>query len=438
MVLIPALFGSFLIILDASVVNVALPVLGRQLAADMSGLQWVVDGYTLMFASLLLSAGSLADRIGADRAFSIGLAGFTLASVACGAAPTLAWLIGARFLQGMAAALVLPSSLSLIRQGYADPARRAWAVSIWAVAGSVAIAAGPVLGGLLTAWNWRAIFLINLPVGVVALWLVTRIGRSPRRAAPLDPAGQVTAIVALAGLTFALIEGGHRGYGSAPVLIAAAVAVLAALGFVGVELRLEQPMVPLGLFRVRAVSITMAVAFAFNAAFYGTVFVLSLYLQQVRGYSALHAGLVFVPMMALIPVANLISPRLAGRFGPRVPVIGGQLTVIVGSLLLLFVRDSTPAFAMALLAMPIGLGGGLAVPTLMSVLLDSVAAERAGMAGGILNAVRQVGGAVAVAVFGSLIAGPAGFGHGMTTGLVVVAALLLVTTVAALGLRVRR
>ncbi|QIS15019.1 MFS transporter [Nocardia arthritidis] len=432
--LLPALFGSFLIILDASAVNVALPTMGGQLAAGMSGLQWVVDGYTLMFASVMLSAGALADRIGAGRAFACGLGGFTVASVACGLAPGLGLLVGARFLQGIAAALVLPSSLALVRQGYPDPARRAWALSMWALAGSVAVAAGPVVGGLLTTvWSWRLIFLINVPVGIVALLVLTRVRHSPRHRTPLDIPGQVTAVVALAALTFALIQGGHAGYTGTPVLLAAAVAVAAGIGFWLAESRAARPMVPFGLLRTRAVSITFAAGFAFSAGFYGIVFLLSLYLQQMRGYSALAAGLSFVPMMVLIGFANTASPWLARRFGPRVPVVGGQLGVALGLLMLLFVDGSTPVPVVALLAIPIGFGGGLAVPTLLSVLLDRVAAEQAGVASGVFNAVRQLGGAVAVALFGSLVAHD--FQHGMTTSLLLGALLLLATALASLRLR---
>ncbi|ATL67640.1 MFS transporter [Nocardia terpenica] len=435
-VLIPALFGSFVIVLDASAVNVAVPVLGRELGASVSGLQWVLDGYTLMFAALMLSAGALADRIGAGRAFSIGLAGFTLASVACGAAPNLGTLIGARFVQGIAAALVLPSSLSLVRQGFADPARRAWALSMWAVAGSVAIAGGPVAGGVLTGMvSWRAIFLINVPFGIAALVFVARMAPSPRRAAPLDLLGQATAVLASAALTFALIEGGQAGFGSGPVLGALVLTVLSGAAFFAVESRVEQPMVPLGMFRARGVSITMAVGFAFNAAFYGIVFLLSLYLQQVRGLSAPATGAAFVPMMAIIGLANVSSPRVAARFGPRVPIVGGLLLVVLGSILLLAVHDSTPAALLAVLAVPVGAGGGLLVPTVMSVLLEAVPADRSGMASGVFNAIRQMGAAMAVAVYGSLVAGGAGFHHGMTVDLLIGAALVLSSAVGALALR---
>ena len=210
--LVAAMLGFALITLDASVVNVALPAIGDSLGGGMSGLQWVVDAYTLAFAALMLSTGALSDRIGASRAYAIGITVFTAASVACGLAPSLPVLIGARVVQGVAAAVVLPASLSLVRQAYSDAAGRARAVAMWAAGGSVAVALGPVAGGALTtAWDWSGIFFVNVPLGAVALALLLRAPRSRRRPAPLDVPGQLLAVVTLTALTFAVIEGGTTG-----------------------------------------------------------------------------------------------------------------------------------------------------------------------------------------------------------------------------------
>lgn len=332
-----ALLGFALITLDASVVNVALPSIGTALGGGMSGLQWVVDAYTLSFAALMLSTGAFADRAGASRAYAIGITVFTLASAACGLAPNLPTLIGARVLQGVAAAVVLPASLSLVRQAYAEPAKRARAVATWAAGGSVAVALGPVAGGALTTvWDWRGIFFINLPLGAVALVLLVRAPRSERRPAPLDLLGQLTAAVALTAVTFAVIEGGGTG------VVALLVAAVSGAVFVRVELRQAHPVVPLGLFRSRTVSVAVAAGAACSVAFYGVIFLFSLFFQQVQGRSSLYAGLMFLPMTGLIPVTNVVAGKLAARYGARLPMLVGQLLAALGALVLLYVDAGTP------------------------------------------------------------------------------------------------
>ncbi|MFF5493240.1 MFS transporter [Streptomyces aquilus] len=415
-----ALLGFALIILDASVVNVALPAVGSSLGGGMTGLQWVVDAYTLAFAALMLSTGAFADRVGASRAYALGITLFTLASVACGLAPNLAALIGARVVQGVAAAVVLPASLALVRQAYDDPARRARAVAVWAAGGSVAVALGPVAGGALTtAWDWRGIFFVNLPLGAVTLALLVRAPRSAPRPAPLDLPGQVAAVVTLTALTFAAIEGGATG------LVALVVAVLTGLLFLRVERRQPHPVVPLGLFRSRTISVAVAAGTACSVAFFGVVFVFSLFFQQVQGRSALYTGLLFLPMSALIGVTNVVSGKLAGRYGPRLPMLIGQGVALAGLLLLLSVGAGTPPALVALLLVPMALGCALTVPPLTAVMMEAVPAERAGLAAGVLNSARQVGGGLGIAVFGALVSG--GFVAGMRVSLGIGAALFAVT-----------
>ncbi|MFD4415890.1 MULTISPECIES: MFS transporter [unclassified Streptomyces] len=426
-----ALLGFALITLDASVVNVALPSIGATLGGGMSGLQWVVDAYTLAFAALMLSTGAFSDRAGASRAYGIGIAVFTLASVACGLAPSLPVLVGARVVQGAAAAVVLPASLALVRQAYADAAQRSRAVALWAAGGSVAVALGPVAGGALTTvWDWRGIFFINLPLGAVALALLVRAPRSERRPAPLDLPGQLTAIVALTALTFAVIEGGGKGLG------ALAVAVVAGLVFLRVEARQTHPVVPLGLFRSRNVSVAVAAGAACSVAFYGVVFLFSLFFQQVQGRSALYAGLMFLPMTGLIAVTNIAAGKLASRFGPRLPMLLGQSLAAVGLLILLSVDSSTPPGLVALLLVPMALGCALTIPPLTAAMMDAVPSARAGLAAGVLNSARQVAGGLAIAAFGSLVSG--GFEGGLRVSLVLSAVLLALAAVATLGLRVAR
>lgn len=426
-----ALLGFFLITLDISVVNVALPAIGGELHGGLSALQWVVDGYTLAFAALMLSTGALSDRIGAGRAFTGGVAVFAATSLACGASPGLGVLITARIVQGAAASVMLPSSLALVRQAYPDAARRARAISLWAVGGSSAVALGPVAGGALTtAWSWRAIFFINLPFALVTLLMPARTARSERRPAPLDVPGQLTAVVALAALTFAVIEGGRAGW------TAAAVAAAAIPAFFVIESRHPHPVVPLGLFRNPTLTVSIAAGSALSVGFFGMFFVLGLFFQELRGQSALTAGLMFLPMTVLISTVNVIAGKVANRYGPRLPMLAGQLLMVAGLLLLLLVGRSTPAVLLAVAMIPLGLGGALAVPPLTAAAMGAVPAERAGVAAGVLNAGRQVAGGLSVAVFGSLVADRAHFMTGMRESLLIAAALVATTAAATLfGLR---
>ncbi|MFI9049665.1 MFS transporter [Streptomyces sp. NPDC053427] len=412
--LIASLLGFTVITIDVSAVNIALPAIRTSLHAGMSGLQWVVDAYTLMFAALMLSAGALADRAGARRAYGWGVALFTLASLGCALAPGIGSLIAARVVQGGAAAVVMPASLALIRQAYDDPRRRARAIALWTVGGSVALAAGPVLGGVLTqAWGWRTVFLLNLPIGAVILALLVRTAASPRRPAPLDLAGQATAVLALAGLAYGVIEGGHKGWTSAPVLAAFSVAVAAAVAFYVTERRHRAPMVPLGMLRQRQVAVPLLAGFAANAGFYGVVFCLGLYYQQLRGMSGVAAGLMFIPLAATTTAMNVVSPRLAERLGRRTVILTGQAVMALAMFALLPLTAHTPLWLVLILLIPTGIGGALAVPAFTALLMDAVPGHRVGTASGLLNALRQTGGALAVALFGVLLAGD-GTGEGFS------------------------
>lgn len=431
-----ALLGFFVITLDALVVNVALPSIRESLGGGITGLQWVVDGYTLMFAALLLSAGSLTDRLGARRTFGTGMTLFALASVACGLAPNLGVLIVARLVQGAGAAVIVPSSLALIREAFPDAGKRARAISLWALGGSVGSAAGPVAGGFLSQIEWRLIFFINLPVGVIALLLLAHTKISQRRKqAGFDWTGQLSAVVAMGALTFAAIETGAAGFTAPYVLSSYALAVLAAVVFVMAQARGKHPMVPLSLLRSRTMALASGIGFALNVGFYGMIFLLSLYLQQAKGMTALATGLAFVPMTVLTAFVSPTAAWFTARFGPRMPVIAGQTTMVVGLALLALVPASAPTWLLIVLMVPVGAGGSLAVPALTSLLLDRVPAERAGTASGVLNTSRQVGGALAVAVFGALVADRARFTEGLHTSLAVAAAAVLITTAASFLLK---
>ncbi|MEU5088943.1 MFS transporter [Streptomyces sp. NPDC021356] len=430
-----ALLGFFLICLDALIVTVALPGIGRSLGGGVSGLQWVVDGYTLVFAALMLSAGTLSDRIGARRAYGGGLVAFALASATCGLAPSLGVLVAARLVQGGAAAVMMPTSLALVRQGFPDQAKRARAIAVWTVGGAVAVAAGPVLGGALTAsLGWRWIFFVNLPADLLALALLARVPASGRLSSRLDAAGQVTAMVTMGALTYGVIEGGAGGFGRPSVVASLLVAAAAAAAFLAAQAKGAHPMLPLPLFRSRVVAVSLVVGFMLNAAYYGGVFVFSLYLQQERGQTALHAGLLFIPMTALVAVVNLASAKLAELFGPRVPMVAGQLVGTAGLLALLTVGAHTGVWSVAALMVPVGLGGALAVPALTALLLDAVPGDRAGTASAVLNTGRQAGGAIAVAAFGALLSGADTFLTGMRWSMSLAAAGLLLTAGATLTL----
>jgi DHA2 family methylenomycin A resistance protein-like MFS transporter len=424
--------GFFLITLDISIVNVALPNITRDLGGGTTGQQWTIDGYTLLFASLLLFAGNLADRAGAKKALILGIAVFTLASAGCAAAPGIGALVAARCVQGAGAAVMLPASMALIREAFPDSARRARALGVWAVGGAVAGLVGQPLGGLLTTLDWRLVFVINLPVGIgMTLFLVT-VARSPTRPARFDGAGQVLAVVALAGLVYGLIEGGHLGFTSPTVVATLVLAAAATAAFIAVQARVAHPMMPLGLFRSKGFRIALGVGFAFMVGNYGNVFITSLFLQQYLGLTPLRAGLVYIPSAVFAIAGNLASGPLTNRFGPRRPVVAGQLLMVVGLIALVATVHLGSVPLVALCVIPIGAGGSLAMPAVTGVVLDGVRPDQAGTASAVFNTFRQVGGAVAIAVFGSLIAGSTTFLPGARAGLAIAAALLLITALTSL------
>ncbi|WP_433172462.1 DHA2 family efflux MFS transporter permease subunit [Actinoallomurus sp. CA-150999] len=434
-VLAAAVLGFFVITLDAVIVNVALPSIRHDVGGGITGLQWVVDGYTLMFAALLLSAGSLTDRAGARRAFGAGLAIFALASAACGLAPNLGALVAARFVQGAAAAVMMPSSMALIGHAYPDPIRRGRAVAVWAMGGAIASSCGPVLGGLLTLLTWRLIFFINLPVAAAALILLARTQRSPHRPVPFDRVGQVTAVLAMGGLTYGAIEAGAVGFAAPRVIVAFTVAATALAAFLTAQARGAHPMMPLDLFRSRTVAVSVAVGFAFVVGYYGLPFVMSLYLQQLRGLSALATGAAFLPMMLTGAALTPFSARIAERVGARALVTAGLVLMAAGLAILALAPASTPVWALAVMMVLVGLAGPLVMPPVTAVLLGAVPHHRAGVASGVFNTSRQVGGALAVAVFGALLAQPAGFLPGLRTSLLIAAAAALAAAAASRLLR---
>jgi len=433
-----ASFGFAIVQLDVTVVNVALPRIGSSLAAGTAVLQWVVDGYTVSFAVLLLSAGVLADRIGARRAYLGGFALFTLASVACGVAPGAAALVAARVAQGAGAALLVPGSLAVLNDACGnEAARRARAVGVWTAAGGVSIAAGPIVAGLLLAWfDWRSIFLVNVPVCALGAALTARhlsaVGAA-REAPPserrgFDPLGQLLSIAALTGLTMAIIAAPAWPAARTTVMAAAVVALGGSLGFLAVEARAASPMLPLSLFKRGALAAAIAFGVLCNLTYYGVMFVLSLYLQRAHGYSALRAGAAYLPLTATFILSNLLSAPIAQRFGAAITMSAGAVVAALGYALLTALRaDSSYALMLPAFAL-IPCGMGTAVPAMTSTVLASVERHWGGTVSGALNAARQTGGAVGVAVFGAV---GAGGGNAVVHGLHVSAGISVVLLVAA-------
>jgi MFS transporter, DHA2 family, methylenomycin A resistance protein len=416
-----ASLGFSVVQLDVFVVNVAVRQIGSALGGGTSGLQWVVGIYTLMFAALILTAGALGDRFGARRTFAAGFAVFMAASLACGLAPGMGVLIAARAVQGAGAALLGACSLALINHAFTDPAGRARAIGWWAAGASVALSAGPIVGGLLIeALSWRAIFFINLPIGVAGLWLTWRYApeTTPARRR-FDPGGQVTAIVGLGALAWALIEGGATGFTSLPVVAGFALAATGLVAFGVIEAHRADPMLPLRLFRRPAFAAPAFLGLLVNIAFYGLIFVFSLLWQEQDHYSALRAGLAFLPMTTAVLAANLTTGRLAAVIGTRPAILTGLAGMTAGCAGLLLARPGTPFAQVVGQQVLLGGGIGLLVPPMTSTLMGSVDRSRSGMAAGTLNAMRQAGSVLGVAVFGSLIAARGHFTTGFHVALVI-------------------
>ena len=430
--------GFAVVQLDVTVVNVALERIGASFggAGGVAGLQWVVNAYTIVFAGLILTSGALGDRLGAKRLFIAGFILFVAASVACGAAPSLLMLILARAVQGVGAAILVPCSLTLLNHAYEEPGARAKAVSIWAGVASVALAGGPVIGGaLIASVGWRAIFLINLPLGLLGIALTGRYASESTRSRerPLDLEGQAAAIVAVAALAAAMIEGGAIGWGD-PLVIAGfgAFVVIGAL-FLAIEARRAYPMLPLSFFRNRTSVAANLVGLLINVAFYGLIFDLSLYFQQVRAFTPLTTGLAFVPMTAIVLAANLFAGRAHAWLGARPLMVAGQATFGSGCVFLVAIGADTPYGGLWWPMLMLGAGIGLTVPPMTSVLLATVNRTQSGVASGVLNTARQVGSVIGVALFGSLIAADRDrFISGLHLGLYISAAALLVGAVTAL------
>jgi EmrB/QacA subfamily drug resistance transporter len=400
---------SLLIVgLDATVVNIALPAIHRSFPSSLSGLQWTIDAYTLVVASLLMLFGSTADRLGRRRVFQVGLTLFSLGSLLCALAPSLELLVVFRVVQAMGGAMLNPVALSIVRNVFVDPHERARAIGVWGAVFGISMALGPVLGGfLVSAASWRAIFLINLPFGLIAIILSALFVPESRAPRPrrIDPVGQVLVIAALGLLTYSIIEGGRVGFGTVriPVLIAIAVGLFVAL--VLYELHRPEPLLEVRFFQSAPFAGASAIGVCVFAATGGFLFMNTLYLQEVRGLSALHAGLYLLPMAVMMIVFAPVSGRLVANFGARVPMVVGGVAILASGLMLTTMAPDTAALYLLGAFLLFGIGSGLVNPPITNTAVSGMPPAQAGVAGAVASTSRQVGVTLGVAVLGAVAGG---------------------------------
>jgi EmrB/QacA subfamily drug resistance transporter len=395
-----------LVSLDNTIVNVALPTIQRDLDASLSQLQWIVDAYTVVLATLLILSGSIADRIGRKRVFAVGLALFSIGSLLCSTAPSPGWLIAFRALQGVGGSMLNPVAMSIIRNVFTDPRERAQAIGVWGGVVGISMALGPVVGGALTdAAGWRSIFWINVPIGLLAIVLVARVVPESRAPRPrrLDPLGQVLAMVFLASLTYAIIEVGAAGWDSTQVQASAIVAAAAFIGFVARERRAPEPLIDLRFFRSVPFTGATLTAVAAFIALGGFLLVTNLYLQGDRGLSPVESGLYTLPMAALAFVAAPLSGRIVGRSGARVPLLVGGLGLAGGSLILTQLSPTTATAELLVAYSVFGLGFGMVNPPITNAAVSGMPADQAGVAAAVASTSRLVGISLGVAIIGSIV-----------------------------------
>jgi EmrB/QacA subfamily drug resistance transporter len=400
-------FGLFMIMLDNTVVNVALPSIQRDLGIGISELEWIVNGYALTFAVLMLTGGKLADLLGRRLIFIAGLAIFTAASLACGLATSAGFLIGARIVQGVGAALMNPATLSIITATF-PPRQRGMAIGIWAGVSAMALAIGPLVGGILTEQiNWSWIFFVNIPVGIIGI-IVARLvideSRDQSEEQRLDLPGLLSSGIGLFALTYGLIEANNYGWTSGRILASFVVAVLGLVAFVLLEQHQRVPMLDLSLFKNPTFAAANTVMLFVALAMFGIFFFVSLYVQNILGYSATQAGATFLPLTVMIILLAPIAGKLSDRYGSRWPV-GLGMTLVAASLLVdsTFAVDSTfwdllPALLLG------GVGMALAMAPTTAAAMGSVPVDKAGVGSAVLNSARQVGGSLGIAVMGAIVA----------------------------------
>jgi DHA2 family methylenomycin A resistance protein-like MFS transporter len=425
---IAACLGFLVVQLDVSVVNVGLGSLKSAFDTNLTGLQWVINSYALAFSALLILGGAWGDKWGAKSVFAAGFAIFTLASIGCGLAYCMPMLIGMRIVQGIGAALLVPTSLTLIRLSFHDPDTRQSAVAMWGACGGIALAAGPVIGGLMIQYfGWRSVFLLNVPIGTAAICLILRFTpASPRIDKKVDVPGQVSIAISLAALTYALTESSAKGWVT-ETLSAVVIAVLAATAFVIIERRVESPMLPIRLATNKVLGSMALAGAAINLTFYGTVFVFSIYFQSFLHYDAFKTGLSFIPLTAVLTLSTMLSARIARTVSATQIITTGFSVQIIGFLALSQITVESPFWLLNGALMLVGIGSAMSVPSITNSMLSSVTKHDAGIASGLMASARQLGGVIGVAVFGTMIASSdvAAFSHGMSKSMMLSAIVLL-------------
>jgi EmrB/QacA subfamily drug resistance transporter len=398
---------SLLIVaMDNTIVNVALPSIRRDLHAPLSGLQWTIDAYVIVIASLLLLSGSTADRLGRRRTFQVGLLLFVAGSLLCSLAPTLGWLIAARALQGIGGSMLNPVAMSIITNVFTDPRERARAIGAWGAVVGISLALGPIVGGALTeSVGWRAIFWINVPIGLAAVVLTAVFVPESRASRPrrIDPVGQLLVIVMFASLTYAIIEGPNAGWSSAQTIGLFALAALALGALVAYEPRRVDPLIELRFFRSAPFSGATVIAVSAFAAFSGFLFVNTLYLQDVRGYSPLQAGLCTLPMAAAALACSPLSGRAVGGRGPRLPLFVAGSCMMAVALVLTALTPSTSLALLLCLYAVFGIGFGCVNPPITYAAVSGMPNNQAGVAAAVASTSRQIGQALGVAITGSIL-----------------------------------
>ncbi|HEY3682318.1 MAG TPA: MFS transporter [Streptosporangiaceae bacterium] len=433
--------AAFLVFVGTTVVTLAVPTLRRELGGGPAAGEWVVNGYTLAFAAILLGAGTLADIFGARKVFLAGLGTVAVGATASALANGAPMLIAAQFVQGAGAALLLPSSLTLVTATASGVRERARVIAVWGATGAVGMAAGPLLGGILiTTVGWRSVFAVMVAIAVViAVVTVLTTAAVPVRPRRLDVGGLLATIVLSAGLVFVMIEGPHLGWASPAVLVAMAAFVIGTVTFVLWERRTRAPLLPLGLARHAEFTGSVVLGLLFNFAFYGLMFALSLLLQQAKGLSALATGLTFLSLTGLIAVGNLFAPPLAHRFGVRAAVHTGQALFAAGLIATAYTAVLDPRWPLVLALLPTGFGTGLMVPTMTARLIESAPAALAGAASAAFNTSRQFGSAIGVAIFGALMTTSGDYVGGFRTSMIIaIAAVAVSAVITATVLRARR